>query len=423
MSKIKQVWAREIINSRGLPTVEAAMELDTGQVVSASVPSGVSIGKQEALELRDNDPQRYKGKGVLKSVQNITQMLGPAIVGLDPVKLQDIDRKMLELDGTPNKSKIGANSILAVSLISAKAAASSLNKRLFAFINEYAKSLGLNKDFSLPTPLFNLIEGGMHAAHNLDFQEFHVIPASTKSFSQSLKIGVEVYLSVGESLINHGAVRSLGDEGGYAPNLFKNSDAFEILIESIRNAGYSLGRDVFLGLDAAANSFFKDGAYVIKDSTAPIDDNAMADYYHRLNNQYKLAIIEDPFQEEAWDSWKKLTQLIGSQALIVGDDLLVTNEQKVKRAIAEKACNSAIIKPNQVGTITETIKVMKVLDDASWKAVVSHRGGETNDSFIADFAVGTGAEYIKFGAPARGERVAKYNRLLGIEAEIRSMQK
>ena len=423
MSKIKQVWAREIIDSRGFPTIEAAMMLDSGHVVSASVPSGVSIGKHESLELRDNDEKRFAGKGVLKAVSNINQTLGPGVIGMDPQDQKGIDNKLKEIDGTEDKSKMGANSLLAVSLVTAKATAAASGKSIFLIINELCNTIGLKRQVKMPTPLFNMIEGGMHGAANLDFQEFHVIPATNKTYTEALRIGVEIYISVGENLMRRGAIHSVGDEGGYAPNLFKNSDAFEILIESIKLANYSLGRDIFLGLDVAANSFYKDGAYSIKDSTTPLDDNKLAEYYKQLNNQYKLAIIEDAFHEEAWDSWKKLTTLIGSQALIVGDDLLVTNPKRVEKAISQKACNSAIIKPNQAGTITETIQVMKMVVDAGWKTVVSHRGGETNDSFIADFSVGVGSEYVKFGAPARGERVAKYNRLLSIETELKRIQK
>jgi enolase len=276
----------------------------------------------------------------------------------------------------------------------------------------------MQRKMHIPTPLFNMINGGLHGSGNLDFQEFHVIPASNKNYTDALRAGVEIYLTVGENLKKRGAIHSVGDEGGYAPNLFTNADALEIFIDSIKLANYNLGRDVFLGLDVAANSFYKDGAYSIRDSTTPLNDSQMLEYYKNLNNQYRLALLEDAFHEDAWDSWKKLTEMLSSSVVIVGDDLLATNPKRVQKAINEKSCNAILVKPNQIGTISETMDVIKMVTDANWKIVVSHRSGETNDTFIADLAAGIGSEYMKFGAPARGERVAKYNRLLTIDAEI-----
>jgi enolase len=276
----------------------------------------------------------------------------------------------------------------------------------------------ITKNVKIPTPLFNMINGGVHGAGNLDFQEFWVVPASNKSFKDGLQMGAEIYQTIGQNLRHRGAIHSVGQEGGFAPNLFTNADAFEVFIESIKQTNYSLGRDVFLGLDVAANSFYRDGEYIIKDRTGGMNDNQFLEFYKGLYDQYKIAIIEDPYQEDAWDSWKKMVNALSDSLLIVGDDLLVTNPKRVQKAIEEKACNAAVIKPNQIGTVTETLNVVKMVKDAGWKVVVSHRSGETNDSFIADFAVGVAADYLKSGAPARGERVAKYNRLISIEAEL-----
>jgi enolase len=268
-----------------------------------------------------------------------------------------------------------------------------------------------------------MINGGLHGAGNLDFQEFWVIPASSKPYGEGFRSGVEIYLTIGENLKRRGAIHSVGDEGGYAPNLFTNADALEVFVESIKLTDYRLGRDVFLGLDVAANSFYKDGEYIIRDMSSPLDEKAMLDYYKQLNSQYRLAILEDAFHEDAWDSWRELTTMIGDQVTIMGDDLLVTNPKRLEKAVAEKSCNGILVKPNQIGTVTETIKVVKQAREAGWKVATSHRSGETNDTFIADFAVGVGSDYAKFGAPARGERVAKYNRLSAIEAELASVQR
>lgn len=423
MAKIARVWAREILDSRGEPTVEAICQLDNGQISIASVPGGTSAGTHEALELDDNDESRYLGEGKLKAVENVIKILGPAVVGMDPANQEEVDAKLVALDGTESKSKLGANSILAVSLVVCKAAALASGENLYMWIYALAQKMGLKPVVHVPTPLFNMINGGLHGAGNLDFQEFHVIPASSMKFSDGLRMGVEVYMLIGKNLERKGAVHSVGDEGGYAPNLFTNADALEVFVESIKSSNYSIGRDIFLGLDVAANSFFKNGQYSIKDKSTPLDDIQMLDFYKALYDQYRLAILEDPFHEDAWDSWKKLTAAIGGTVAVVGDDLLVTNADRVQKAINEKACNSILVKPNQVGTVSETIKVIKMSVDAGWKVIVSHRSGETNDTFIADFAVGVGADYVKFGAPARGERVSKYNRLLGIDMELSRLRR
>lgn len=422
MAKIKKIWAREILDSRGIPTLETACQLDNGQVAVSSVPAGTSTGTHEALELRDEDSQRFGGKGVLKAVNNVNSVLFPAVIGLDPVDIVKIDEKLVQIDGTENKSKYGANAILSVSISCAKAAALALNTNVYLFINSLAKNISLNTNLKMPTPLFNMINGGLHGAGNLDFQEFFIVPASNKSYSDGLRAGAEIYLSIGELLAQKGAIHSVGLEGGYAPNLFTNSDALQILVEAINKTNYSMGRDVFLGLDVSASFFYKNGNYIIKDKTSPLDENSLIEYYKSVNEQYGLAILEDPLHEDSWEGWKKLTAFLGNQLNVVGDDLLVTNPKRVEKAINEKACNSILVKPNQIGTISETLRVIKMAKDAGWKIIVSHRSGETNDWFIADFSVGIGADYVKFGAPARGERVAKYNRLLSIEKEILSLK-
>jgi len=418
MAKITKIWAREILDSRAVPTVEAACQIDTGHVAVASVPSGASTGTHEAQELRDNDPERYGGKGVLTAVSNVNKILGPAIVGMDPTQQEEIDAKLISLDGTENKTKYGGNAILAISMVVSKMGAMASKQPLYAWINILSQKIGMKPVLKVPTSIFNMINGGLHGAGNLDFQEFHVIPATNKSFADGLRAGSEIYTSLGENLARRGAIHSVGDEGGYAPNLFTNADALEIVVESIKATNYDLGRDVSLGLDVAASVFYKNGEYSIRDKTSPMDEATIIEYYTNLNSRYHLTILEDPLHEDAWDSWKKLSAIMSPHLSLVGDDLLATNPKRVEKAIREKACNAILVKPNQIGTVTETLKVIKQAKDAKWKVIVSHRSGETNDWFIADFAVGVGAEYVKFGAPARGERIAKYNRLTNVETEI-----
>ncbi len=418
MAKIVKVWAREILDSRANPTIEAACQLDNGFVAVSSVPSGASTGTYEALELRDGDEKRYRGKGVLKAVNNVNEVLNQIVAGSDPTDQLGVDQKMIQADGTENKSKLGANSILAVSMAVCKAGAAASGMGLYNWIGALCQKRGITVTRRIPTPLFNMINGGLHGAGNLDFQEFWVIPATSKSFSQGIQMGSEVYIALGQNLGRRGAIHSVGDEGGYAPNLFTNADALEVLVETINQSSYGMGRDVFLGLDVAANSFYKDGVYSIRDKSAPMDEATIIEYYKELNSTYKLALLEDPLFEDAWSGWRSLTETLGVETPIIGDDLLVTNGKRVQKAISEKACNAILVKPNQIGTVIETIDVIKQSRDAGWKVIVSHRSGETNDSFIADFAVGTGSDYVKFGAPARGERVSKYNRLSAIEIEL-----
>lgn len=423
MAKISKIWARYILDSRGIPTVEAACQLDSGETAVASVPAGTSTGTYESIELRDGDPEKFVGKGVSKAVSNVNDVLAPGVWGFDATDQEKVDRRLIELDGTKNKSKYGANAILAVSVSAIKAASMAQKVPLYSWVNTVAKRVGIAKEVKIPTPIFNMINGGLHGAGNLDFQEFHVIPASIKEYPEALRAGVEIYLTLGKDLERRGAIHSVGDEGGYAPNLFTNADAIEVLYESIKQTNYQVGRDVFFGLDVAASVFYKNGEYVIRDKSTPLNDESLLEYYKYLNNQYHLAILEDPFHEDSWESWKKLYENLKGQVTIVGDDLLVTNIERVQKAIAEKACDAILVKPNQVGTISETLAVVKIALDAGWKVVTSHRSGETNDWFIADFAVGIGSDFAKFGAPARGERVVKYNRLLSIDSELRQANK
>lgn len=423
MPKIQKVWAREILDSRGTPTIEAACQLDNGVVGVASVPSGASTGSYEALELRDGDENRYRGKGVLKAVNNVNQIIGPAfaMANLDATDQAGVDAKLIQLDATENKSRLGANAILSVSLAVCKAGAASQKLPIYRWVQNLAKAKGINKPLRVPTPVFNMINGGLHGAGNLDFQEFFTIPASSKPFSEGLRMGAEIYMVIGENLAHRGAIHSVGDEGGYAPNLFTNADALEVLVEAVRQTNYQIGRDVFLGLDVAASTFYENNVYTIRDKSAPLSEAQLLDYYKELNSIYHLAILEDPFAEDSWDTWKKVTQMLGGQLSVVGDDLLATNPKRVQKAIAEGACNAVLVKPNQIGTVSETLDVVKMTYASGWKVIVSHRSGETTDFFIAEFAVGIGADYVKFGAPARGERVAKYNRLNAIEVELTLM--
>lgn len=416
MAKIKSLFSRQILDSRGLPTVETMLVLDSGGYVIASVPSGASTGSHEALELRDGDPAAYLGLGVLKAVANVNDVIAPKIIGLDPTKQQEIDKIINDLDGTKNKTKLGANAILSVSIAVCKAGALATGTALYKYINTFGKFPPPQR---LPAPMFNLINGGLHGTGNLDFQEFHLIPATTKSFAESLKIGVEVYQHLKKILSRRGAIHSVGDEGGFTPNLFTNLDAFEVFLEAVKDAGYFPGQDIFLGLDVGANTIYKDGRYVIKDRGSPLSANDMIEFYRGLLDQYRLTSIEDGLFEDDWGGWAKLTAELGGKTMIIGDDLLVTNYDRLKKAISEKAANAILIKPNQIGTVSETIETIKLARDNGWQTIISHRSGETNDTFIADFSVGVSDLYCKFGAPARGERVAKYNRLLTIAEELK----
>ena len=421
MTKITSITSREIIESRGNPTVETTVHLEDGSYGIASIPSGASVGSHEAVELRDGDPKRFNGMGMLKVINNVLTVLAPKIVGMDASQQKQIDDTMIAIDGTENKQNLGANSILSISLATAVAQANSEKKPLYRYLNEIAKNLGINASCQrLPTPAFNIINGGKHGAGNLDFQEFIVVPATVKPFSEALQIGVEIYHELKKVLTYRNAVHSVGDEGGFAPNLFTNMDACEAIAEAMRATPYKIGFDVFFGLDLAPENFMKGDKFQIKDRPQPLTREEFVTYLEELNNEYHLLYMEDPLHEDDWDGWKELTKRFTRTMVIVGDDLLVTNPKRLEKSIEMGACTGILVKPNQIGTLSETLAVVKRAKEAGMRTIISHRSGETNDTFIADLAVAVDAEYVKFGAPARGERVAKYNRLLKIEAELQT---
>ncbi|NCN06282.1 MAG: phosphopyruvate hydratase [Candidatus Pacebacteria bacterium] len=415
MPKIQGVYAREILDSRGLPTIECTLWLDTGGIVLTSVPAGTSVGKHEARELRDGDPNRMMGKGVLKAIENINTIIAPQIIGKDPTQQSEIDQFLIQLDGTSDKSKLGANAILGVSQAVCKAGALTDNVALYYYIfNKYQ----LTQELFLPTNIFTVVNGGEHGADNLDLQEFQIIPASHISFPDSLSMAVTLFQKLEEVLILKGAIHSVGLVGGFTPNLYSNSDVFEILVETIKSSPYTLAQDLFFGVDAAASEFFEGGKYGLRDRAQPYTSGELIEYYQKLRSLYNVFYLEDPFAENDTGSWQSITASLGETTKIVGDSLLVTSQTKVQEAIDKKYCNTLLVKPNQVGTITETIQVISLARKAGWSIVLSHRSGETNDDFVADFAVGVGAEYTKFGPPNRGERTAKYNRLSQIYQEL-----
>lgn len=417
MPKITAISAREILDSRGHPTIETSVGLDSGHQGVTSVPAGASSSKYEAVELRDRDPHRFRGLGVLKAVNLINAELAPKLKGQDPTQQTKIDQQLIDWDATVNKSHYGANSLLSLSQACLKAAAAYYNLPVYQYIHQkYYSNLSLK---TIPVPTFNIINGGAHGAGNLDFQEFHLIPSARFPYKKALQIGEEVYQSLKGTLKYRRAITSVGDEGGFAPDLFTNLDALSAILEAIKPTGYELAKDVFLGLDVAADFFYNHGHYEIKDRAQPYSEEDLITYFNELVGEFHLFSLEDGLHQDAWSGWVKLTETLGSKCLIIGDDLLSTNKARVMQAIAKKACNAILVKPNQIGTITETIEVINLCRAQNWKIIVSHRSGETNDSFIADFAVGVGADYTKFGAPARGERVAKYNRLLAIEADLK----
>jgi len=410
MAKIKAIHAREIIDSRGHPTIETTIWTDNHHGAVASIPSGASTGKFEAHELRDGDPNRFSGQGVLKAVANVNQVISKFIIGKDPTKQGEIDQILLNIDKTGDKSKLGANAILSVSEAVCELGAAVSNMQTYEYLSA---KYGLHKPHysNMPTPFFNMINGGRHGAGNLDFQEFHVIPSSRKPFNASLEMGVEIYQTLKQILIQKDAIHSVGDEGGYAPNLYSNKDALELLVETFESTRYKFTVDVFIGLDLAASNFYKNGHYLIRDKKDPFTADEFISYLIDLKNKYHLFSIEDPLEEESWDSWAELTYQIGQETLIIGDDLIATKMDRLVKAITNHACNSIIVKPNQIGTISEAVSVVKHAKKNNVAVVVSHRSGDTDENFIADFAVGLGAEFVKFGAPSRGERISKYNRL------------
>lgn len=418
-TRIYSVIAREILDSRGDPTIETMVVLESGYRGVASVPAGTSLGKYESVELRDNDKKRYGGMGVLKAVSHVNGIIATTVRGMDALNQAALDKALLDLDGTPDKHTLGANSILSVSMATAAAAAAAKRMPLYQYINSMFQPFVETKITRIPTPTFNIINGGKHGSGNLDFQEFHIVPASNKPYSEALQMGVAIYMQVKDILKYRNAIYSVGYEGGFAPNLFTNLDALEILSEAIKASPYTFGLDVFFGLDLAANSFrTENGAYQIKDKPAALSTADFIKYLMELHKKYRLLILEDPLSEDDWASWKSLSDQIGNDVLVVGDDLLATNPERLKRAIKESACSGLLAKPNQIGSLSEYFSVIAIAKQAGIKTIVSHRSGETNDTFIADLAVGVQSDYVKFGAPTRGERVAKYNRLLQIEAEL-----
>ena len=409
---IQTIRAIEILDSRGNPTVRVFCTLDDGRTVSASVPSGASTGENEAVELRDGDKQRYGGKGVRKAVQNVNEIIAPKLAGLDPSRQAVIDRLMIELDGTPNKGKLGANAILGVSMAVARAASEASSLPLYAY-------LGGAGAVRLPVPMMNILNGGKHADNSVDFQEFMVMPVGAPSFAEALRYGAETFHALRKILAKKGYATSVGDEGGFAPNLKSNDEACEVIVAAIAAAGYKPGKDIAIALDPAASSFFESGAYNLAKSGQGKKSSAeLTQLYAAWIAKYPIVSIEDGLDENDWDGFRAHTAALGDKIQIVGDDIYVTNTKFVTRGIAEKSTNAVLIKLTQIGTVTETIETIELCRKAGWGFVISHRSGETEDTFMADFAVAMGGGQIKTGSACRSERIAKYNRLLEIEAEL-----
>ena len=411
MSEIVYIKGREILDSRGNPTVEADVMLDSGVFTRAAVPSGASTGEREAIELRDGDKKRYDGKGVLKAVENINSIIAPALLNIEATHQEEIDSVMLNLDGTPNKSKLGANAILAVSMAVARASAIELDLPLYRYLGGVGAK-------TLPVPMSNILNGGVHADNNIDIQEFMIMPLGANSFQHALQMNAEIFHALKGILKKQGLFTGVGDEGGFAPNLKDNEEALKVIMEAIVAAGYQPGKDVFIALDVAASSFWKDGKYLFEGKTFTSLD--MIDYYTNLVQKYPIISLEDGLAENDWENWIILTQKLGNKIQLVGDDLFVTNPAIIKRGIAENAANSVLIKLNQIGTVSETIEAIQTAHKAGWTCVVSHRSGETCDTFIADLAVAMNTGMIKTGSLSRSERIEKYNQLLRIEEELGS---
>ncbi len=418
MAKVKNIQAREILNSNGDPTIETTVILSDGAVGVSAVPSGTSVGKYEAVEQRDGDENRYRGLGVLTAVTNIEKLIFPAIVGMEASNLSEVDKKLIQLDGTANKQKLGSNSVLSVSIAIAKAAARSAVLPTFLYLREFTKKDG---NLKVPTPSFNLINGGKHGSGNIDFQEFLIIPASSKRYEEDLMIGVNIYASLRKTLQGNNLSTLTGMEGGFSPKLSSNQDALLLLKQSVESINLRLGFDVFIGLDAASDNFFSEGNYTIKDKSTSLSSKEMIAFYATLNSQYHLLYLEDGLSQDDWKGWQELYSTMSKETIIVGGNLTATNPFRLQEALQKQTVGGILIEPNQIGTVIEAIAVAGMAKEAGLKIIVSNRSGETTDDFIADFAVAVGADYVKFGAPARGERVAKYNRLLAIEKQITSL--
>ena len=411
MSTIVDVFARELLDSRGNPTVEVEVILEDGTMGRAIVPSGASTGVHEAIELRDNDKERFLGKGVLTAVDNVNEIIAPEIIGMNVTGQIDIDTIMLELDGTPNKSKLGANAILGVSMAVARAAAEFLGIPLYQYIG------GINAR-QIPVPMMNILNGGQHADNNVDIQEFMIVPTGAPSFAEGLRMGVEVYHNLKKVLQAKGLATSVGDEGGFAPDLPSNEAAIEVILEAITAAGYKAGQDIHLALDVAGSELYKEGKYHLESTRQVMTSEEMVEFYTGLVQKYPIISIEDGLAEDDWAGWALLTEKLGGKIQLVGDDLFVTNTERLAKGIEEGICNSILIELNQIGTVSETLDAIEMAKQAGYTCVISHRSGETEDTFIADFAVAANAGQIKTGAPARTDRVAKYNQLLRIEEEL-----
>jgi len=410
--RIISIESMEILDSRGNPTIRTRVSLENGVCGTASVPSGASTGENEALELRDGDKSRYGGKGVLKAVENVNREIAPELLGMIPDRQAEIDRMMLKLDGTSAKSNLGANAILSVSMATAATAAKSHNAPLYAY-------LGGVSGFRLPVPMMNIINGGEHADNSVDLQEFMVIPSGAPSFREALRYGAETFHALKKILQSKGYATSVGDEGGFAPNLKSNEEACEVIIEAIQAAGYEAGKDIFLALDAAASSFCNQGSYVFqKSGSGTKNSTEMLGFYGSMVEKYPIVSIEDPMDEHDWDGFSAITKKLGDKIQIVGDDLFVTNTDFVRKGISKKAANAVLIKLNQIGTVSETLATIQLCQKSGWNYIISHRSGETEDTFMADFAVAMAGGQIKTGSASRSERIAKYNRLLEIEAEL-----
>jgi len=411
MAKIKSVIGREIFDSRGNPTVEVDVVLDSGIVATAAVPSGASTGTREAVELRDGDKKRLMGKGVLKAVENVNKTIAPALIGKDPKNQKEIDSLMIGLDGTDNKGKLGANAILGVSMAVAKASAQDEGSPIFQY-------LGGKKAKRLPLPFLNILNGGKHADNNVDIQEFMITPTGAPTFREAFRYAVETYHSLKSVLKSKGQYTAVGDEGGFAPNLSSNEEAIEFIIAGIEKAGYKPGKDIAIALDPAASEFYEDGKYVMKADNSKLSSQEMVGYYAKIVSKYPIVSIEDGLAENDWGGWKILTKELGSKIQLVGDDIFVTNKKILAEGVKQGIANSVLIKLNQIGTVTETLETVELAKEEGYACMFSHRSGETEDAFLADIVVATGCGQIKTGAPARSERVAKYNQLIRIEERL-----
>ncbi|MEE9444889.1 MAG: phosphopyruvate hydratase [Cocleimonas sp.] len=417
MSTIQHIQAREVIDSRGNPTLEAVVTLDNGTTGRAIVPSGASTGAREAIELRDGDESRFMGKGVLKAVGHVNQEIAKILMGMDVTDQAGIDNAMIELDGTDNKGRLGANALLAASLATAHAAANDKDLPLFQYLGDL---FGTSADFTLPVPMMNIINGGEHADNSVDMQEFMIVPVGAPNLAEAVRYGTEVFHNLKSVLAKRGMNTAVGDEGGFAPDLSSNEEAIEVILEAIENAGFSAGKDIYLGLDCAASEYYKDGKYVLAAEGKSFDAAGMVDYLENWVNQYPIITIEDGLDEADWAGWDILTQRLGDKIQLVGDDLFVTNPNIFKEGIDKNIANSILIKFNQIGTLTETLEAIKMAHNANYTAVVSHRSGETEDTTIADLAVATNAGQIKTGSLSRSDRIAKYNQLIRIEEMLGS---